>query len=87
MGAVLAVILERLDGTVDVLAGFFVLETSFWVVFLTLAMVLCEVSERESSTRGRTGGMLVVVLVRRSIEYQAKAFAADIGCLTKLGEG
>ena len=56
MGAMLvAIVLERLDGMADVFAGFLPLETPFCIVFLKLAMVLCDVSE--SSTRVRPGGM------------------------------
>lgn len=63
MGAeMLAVVRERLDGTVDVFVGFLPLEMPFSVEFLKLAIVLWEVSERESSTRGRAGGMAGIVL-------------------------
>lgn len=46
------------EGIEDVFAGFLPLNVPFSVVFLKFVIVDWEVSERESSTRGRAGGIV-----------------------------
>jgi len=58
-----AIVLESDDGMADVFVSFLPLDMPFCVVFLKLVIVLAEVSERESSTRGRAGG---IVEIRRT---------------------
>lgn len=66
----MAIVLESDDGMADVFVSFLPLGMPFCVVFLKLVIVLAEVSERESSTRGRAGG--IVELVRMQLPDHPK---------------
>lgn len=59
----LAIVLESDDGMDEEFVGFLPLAMPFCVVFLKLVMVLWDVSERESSIRGRAGGIVDVAVL------------------------
>lgn len=60
---IMAMVRESEDGMEEMFVGFLPLKTPFRVVFLKFVIVLWEVSERESSTRGRAGGIVDVVML------------------------
>ena len=58
-----AMVRESEDGMEEMFVGFLPLKMPFRVVFLKFVIVLWEVSERESSTRGRAGGIVDVAML------------------------